>query len=317
MPWCPICKNEYREGIEKCADCGATLVKSLDDIKETVFLCNLGDEQAVEKFLSYLKYSNIEAVTEPTDDIHTFKIFVSPDDLKKAQSEFKAFMTVENQAKSNPGEADCPNGGLCVEASEGEDGEINRSIRIESLEDLEKLKEAGLSADDAEELFKNVTEVAKYQPAGVYQSQSEKANDYFSTGITFLVVGIAALVFTFLNLFGVITLFKGQTLSLIVFFALSGAAIGVGIGAFQRSKKAGANVAAEEKLTSDINNWMERHADIMTKGSLSGEDGTSEEILYLNRTAAMKSELEKVFGHLDDDYIDSLLDDFYNKQFGA
>ena len=182
---------------------------------------------------------------------------------------------------------------------------------------MEKLKEAGLSSDDAEELFKNVTEVAKYQPAGVYQSQSEKANDYFSTGITFLVVGIAALVFTCLNLFGVISLFKGQTLSLIVFFVLSFAAIGVGIGAFKRSKKAGSQVAAEEKLTADINNWMERHADIMTKGSLSGEDGTSEEILYLNRTAAMKSELEKIFGRLDDDYIDSLLDDFYNKQFGA
>lgn len=316
MPWCPKCKNEYREGIEVCADCGTPLVKSLDDINENVFLCFLGDERAVEKFISYLKYSNIEAVTEPTEDVHTFKIFVSPDDLKQAQSEFKAFMTVENTAKKNTGEAGCENG-LCVEASEGEDGEINRAIRIESLEDLEKLKEAGLSSDDAEELFKNVTEVAKYQPAGVYQSQSEKANDYFSTGITFLVVGIAALVFTCLNLFGVISLFKGQTLSLIVFFVLSFAAIGVGIGAFKRSKKAGSQVAAEEKLTADINNWMERHADIMTKGSLSGEDGTSEEILYLNRTAAMKSELEKIFGRLDDDYIDSLLDDFYNKQFGA
>ena len=53
----------------------------------------------------------------------------------------------------------------------------------------------------------------------------------------------------------------------------------------------------------------------MTQGHLSGEDGTSEEILYLDRTAKMKQELEKVFVRLDDDYIDSLLDDFYNKNF--
>ena len=319
MPWCPICKNEYREGIEKCADCGAALVKSLDDIKETAFLCYIGDDNAVEKFLSYLKYSGIDAVSEYNEEEQSYKISVSPEDLKKAKTEFKAFMAVESQGGRKPEEFEPDNDNeLKVEISEADDGDLNTSIHIESLEDLKKLQEAGLSAGDAEELFKNVSQqVAAYKPAGIYQSQSEKANDYFSTGITFLVVGIAALIFTFLNLIGVIGLFKGQTLSLIVFFALSGAAIGVGIGAFMRSKKAGSQVAAEEKLTSDINNWMERHADVMTRGSLSGEDGTTEEILYLKRTAAMKSELEKVFGHLDEDYIDSLLDDFYNKQFGA
>lgn len=35
MAWCPICKYEYREGIKVCADCGATLVDSLDDVAAT------------------------------------------------------------------------------------------------------------------------------------------------------------------------------------------------------------------------------------------------------------------------------------------
>ncbi len=30
MAWCPVCKNEYREGITVCADCGADLVESLE-----------------------------------------------------------------------------------------------------------------------------------------------------------------------------------------------------------------------------------------------------------------------------------------------
>lgn len=34
MPWCPICKNEYREGISECADCKVPLVESLDNIVE-------------------------------------------------------------------------------------------------------------------------------------------------------------------------------------------------------------------------------------------------------------------------------------------
>ncbi len=35
MAWCPICKCEYKDGIEKCADCKVDLVASLEDIKET------------------------------------------------------------------------------------------------------------------------------------------------------------------------------------------------------------------------------------------------------------------------------------------
>lgn len=31
MPWCPVCKNEYREGIKLCAECQVELVDHLED----------------------------------------------------------------------------------------------------------------------------------------------------------------------------------------------------------------------------------------------------------------------------------------------
>ena len=34
MPWCPICKNEYREGIKLCAECQVELVEHLEEEKE-------------------------------------------------------------------------------------------------------------------------------------------------------------------------------------------------------------------------------------------------------------------------------------------
>lgn len=43
MPWCPNCKDEYKEGITTCADCGCELVNDLslvetkDDIEEDTF----------------------------------------------------------------------------------------------------------------------------------------------------------------------------------------------------------------------------------------------------------------------------------------
>ena len=30
MPWCPKCKNEYREGFTNCSDCGCELVELLE-----------------------------------------------------------------------------------------------------------------------------------------------------------------------------------------------------------------------------------------------------------------------------------------------
>ena len=34
MPWCPVCKNEYREGIKLCAECQVELVDHLEDGEE-------------------------------------------------------------------------------------------------------------------------------------------------------------------------------------------------------------------------------------------------------------------------------------------
>ena len=31
MPWCPVCKNEYREGIKFCAECQVELVERLEE----------------------------------------------------------------------------------------------------------------------------------------------------------------------------------------------------------------------------------------------------------------------------------------------
>ena len=32
MAWCPVCKCEYKEGIEKCADCKVNLVETLENV---------------------------------------------------------------------------------------------------------------------------------------------------------------------------------------------------------------------------------------------------------------------------------------------
>ena len=39
MPWCPKCRNEYVEGITRCADCGSELVDSLNEVESETLIC--------------------------------------------------------------------------------------------------------------------------------------------------------------------------------------------------------------------------------------------------------------------------------------
>lgn len=46
--FCPDCETEYREGIERCSDCGALLVESLESDPGESRLVPLADEKSAE-----------------------------------------------------------------------------------------------------------------------------------------------------------------------------------------------------------------------------------------------------------------------------
>lgn len=58
MPWCPKCKNEYREGITVCSDCGCTLVEELKEDVPVTF----DREEGVEES-DFLDMEEIEEMT--------------------------------------------------------------------------------------------------------------------------------------------------------------------------------------------------------------------------------------------------------------
>ncbi len=55
MPWCPNCKYEYKEGITVCADCGAALVDSLEEIEAMEEAARLKEEQDLKQMKEELR----------------------------------------------------------------------------------------------------------------------------------------------------------------------------------------------------------------------------------------------------------------------
>ena len=81
MPWCPNCKYEYKEGITVCADCGAALVDSLEEIEAMEEAARLKEEQDLKQMKEELR----NKITE-----HAEELQLQDDEVKAIASYKKA-----------------------------------------------------------------------------------------------------------------------------------------------------------------------------------------------------------------------------------
>jgi len=100
MPWCPKCKNEYREGFTHCSECNVTLVDDLSIIeateKELVFTTE--HKEKIDAFIKYLEYSGIHSYSaEPDENDFVWSLYVAKDDYKKASKLFTGFAITESE----------------------------------------------------------------------------------------------------------------------------------------------------------------------------------------------------------------------------
>ncbi|MDR7868811.1 MAG: hypothetical protein RIN56_18615 [Sporomusaceae bacterium] len=78
MPWCPSCREEYRQGFETCIDCGAELVDELPPPGKTIaaakteavcdtFLTTAADWQEAGVLEAFLKAAGIAVMKDGSD----------------------------------------------------------------------------------------------------------------------------------------------------------------------------------------------------------------------------------------------------------
>ena len=101
MPWCPSCKNEYKEGIMICPDCDCNLVLEETDIKAKL---SFGDVDEMEELAEFLRSHHIRKVeTSYDEEAQVTELSVAEVDCERAKSLSKLFLMekIKRHSKSS------------------------------------------------------------------------------------------------------------------------------------------------------------------------------------------------------------------------
>lgn len=313
MPWCPVCKEEYKEGITTCPECNATLVASLEEAEKSDYqdLLTFTDEKLAKKFTEYLQYSKIDAKYHNEKEKGEFIISVLKKDVAKAKKHFAAFYSVES-ANALSRNQDGYHAAKEIPADETDD-ELSWD-RSETASDEEVSKEDDSASDE---------ETAKAcscsRATGSYVPMAEKVSDLFSTLVVFSIFGVIGLVALILELVGVTHFMNTMMMIMVVAIVCIGIPV-VLITTYKSYKKTKALTADEEKLTASLTEWMES---VFTKETIHrmlyslrvNAPGLPEEQLYIMLNQAMKKRVCDQFGEIEESYLDYIVDNFYDAHF--
>lgn len=332
MPWCPVCKNEYTEGVKVCADCGAALVDSLDERKE-VLLCS-GEEALILQMQKFMEYNDIPVIFEREGE--EAYLYVLPKHERRAKQAARVFLTESASEAARRSMASK----LDAEAVENDSAESDEDILPENLEDFGEIQEAedglagedGVRQEDAASLIKDgaalqedadgsiedgVLQNVSVTLGGAYRKKSERADDLKGSGEVLLVFGILGCIAMLLIDLGILPIRFGNRIMMnVIMFALFLFFIGFGVYSLKGARKFRSEASEEDALTERINAWVKLYLtaeDIDRVADI--EDADAEEIRFFKRTETIKKKIADEFGGVDEAYLDSLAENVYQELF--
>lgn len=281
---CPKCRNEYRDGIEKCADCGCALEPVREGEKYVPLLA--GNQASVEQLKKYLEYNKLNGVQVLYDGARGVHVLaVKEADADKAKKYANNFMQQE-------------------------------TLRMQQAMMAQQMQ-AGAFSVQADEEEKPVAAEVKNRK---YMDNKERAAENRSSAWTLLLVGGVGLLVVVLGFFGVLP-FNVSGPSRIMVYGMMGAMfllfIVMGFVSFKKSKTYADQAKEDNELESTLKDWCRQAFENGRIDTMLGMDlmGASEEELYFKRTAAMKMMIKGQFVNLDDTFIEHFVDEIYDELF--
>lgn len=93
MPWCPKCKNEYKEGVKRCSDCGCELVEKESRMERITF----GTREEMEELAEFLSFSGLVSVQLTDGEEQVCELSVDKGEEAKAGKLVAVFVQQKQQ----------------------------------------------------------------------------------------------------------------------------------------------------------------------------------------------------------------------------
>ena len=280
MPWCPKCKNEYKDGYTVCADCGSQLVASLDDGPVAVYF---GEEALLNKMCDFMHVNGIKNAEVVFDEKeNTYELYVPKKLVQEAGKQIRVFLT-NIEAPRKMAEEDC---------KEEETSQDN----VENKE-----------CTDEKELYTTP-----------FQEADKKAEEYKSGADTLIIVGVLGIIMLVLLNMGVIPIaligFSKILISTVMgtMFLLF---VVLGISSRNSYKKLKAQAGEEKDLKSELKSYLEENINPDDFDAELTDDEPTMEILYFRRNEKMKEMIKKAYPSLDSAFIEYIIEETYPEIF--
>lgn len=295
MPWCPKCRNEYREGIAVCAECGVELVDSLEECGKQAFI--FGEKDKMERLQSFLAYNQIETAISYDEEDHTYQLSVGEMKLKQAVKMTHIFLQQEEK--------------MSEEEQITEDGE-------QAYEDDNQEETVSSEREDLQgEQIEHHEEARGYH---AYQNSATRAEDNRSSAYTLLAVGSIGFVVILLMFLGVIPVYQNAGMTKYLVCGVMGAMfilfIVFGVVSMRSSKVLFSKAKAEDSLMTEMEKWCQTNlSPSKVDEGLFEDEELPEEQKYFKRTDKMKSMISDKFLNLDEAFLDHFIDEYYQKLY--
>lgn len=283
MPWCPNCKNEYKEGIAVCSDCGVDLVTSLEELEQPepvkyVF----GTREEMEPLYDFLKFGGLSYIEikyeNETDEIENYYIEIDKKEQDRAAELTAVF--------------------------------------------YKELRKQNAEAEDAAEKNAAEEGNRKAEPApAVFVKASDKAENYRSSAYALLAVGFVGVLAVILIAAGVIPLNIASNIKVISFITMMlmfVIFIVMGAKAFMDAKKYEEMAKQEEEATEGMQSWFleaYKKQSLDAAAGISEDSELAEEVLYFKRSAFIRQQLTEQFGELEPSYLEKNVEDLYTELY--
>lgn len=286
MPWCPNCKTEYRDGIEKCADCGSHLVKSLneEDVVSELMMLLFGEEKQIRMIEEHLLedgFTSVQVLKKKQEDV------LPEPDSSKPDVIYELYISAEER-----------------EAAMKSTTDFMKSTTPQEIEN-----EKRMSAVKAPK---------RMPPAQSYKTSEERKSELKSSGIMLLSFGVAGVVFMVLVILQVIPM-KFVGFNAVIAYSVMGIFFGAllisGIMSLRSAKKMGSENDEEKKQMDELNAWCDKNLTKENIEKVIPGDVSEDEQIYFERFDYIKQALHREFPDLKDDFLEYYSELLYGKYF--